>query len=91
MNRNLMLSGALACALALSACADMSDTQRRTGTGAAIGGAAAGIITGKWGWAAAGAAVGAASGYLYDQNQKEQEAKQKRAYEQGVKDGQNKK
>ena len=49
MNRNLMLSGALACALALSACADMSDTQRRTGTGAAIGGAAAGIITGEWG------------------------------------------
>ena len=90
MNRKLILSGALASALALSACADMSDTQRRTTTGAAIGGAAAGIVTGEWGWAAAGAAVGAASGYLYDKNQKEQEAKEKRAYEEGVKDGKKK-
>lgn len=91
MNRKLILSGALVGALALSACAGMSDTERRMGTGAAIGGAAAGIITGEWGWAAAGAAVGAASGYLYDQKQKEQEAKEKRAYEQGVKEGQKKK
>ena len=91
MNRKLMLSGALAGALALSACAEMSDTQKRTTTGAAIGGAALGIVTGEWGWAAAGAAAGAASGYLYDQKQKEQEAKEKRAYEQGVKDGQKKK
>lgn len=91
MNRKLMLSGVLAGALSLTACADMSDTQRRTTTGAAVGGAAAGIITGEWGWAAAGAAVGAASGYLYDKNQKEQEAKQRQAYEQGKKDAQKKK
>lgn len=90
MTRKLILSCALAGALALSACADMSDTQRRTGTGAAIGGIAAGAITGEWGWAAAGAAAGAASGYLYDKNQKEEEAKQKDAYERGLKDGQKK-
>jgi osmotically inducible lipoprotein OsmB len=91
MNRKLMLSGALAGALSLSACANMSDTERRTMTGGAIGAAAAGIVTGEWGWAAAGAAAGAASGYLYDQKRKEEEAKEKRAYEQGVKDGQKKK
>ncbi|MDH3289125.1 MAG: hypothetical protein OEP48_15565 [Betaproteobacteria bacterium] len=90
MNRKLILSGALAGALALSACANMSDTERRTGTGAAIGGIAAGAITGEWGWAAAGAAAGAASGYLYDRKQKEEEAKQKAAYERGLKDGQKK-
>lgn len=70
MNRKLMASCALVCAMTLTACADMSDTQRRTLTGAGIGGAAAGIISGEWGWAAAGAAVGAASGYVYDQHKK---------------------
>jgi len=91
MNRKLMLTCALAGTMALAGCADMSDTQRRTTTGAAIGGAAAGIITGEWGWAAAGAAAGAATGYLYDQNKKSQERKQREAYERGVKDGQKKK
>ena len=58
--------------LALSACT-MTDTQRRTTTGAALGGAAAGLITGEWGWAAAGAAAGAAGGYLYDKHKKSEE------------------
>ncbi|HTP96123.1 MAG TPA: hypothetical protein VMK05_09745 [Burkholderiales bacterium] len=70
-------------ALALGACADMSDTQRRTATGAAIGGVAAGALSGEWGWAAAGAAVGAASGYLYDQHKKSEE----NAYQRGLNDG----
>jgi osmotically inducible lipoprotein OsmB len=91
MNRKLMLSCALAGTLTLTACADMSDTERRTATGAALGAAAGGLITGDWGWAAGGAAIGAASGYLYDQNKKSQERKQRDAYEQGVKDGQKRK
>jgi len=70
-------------ALVLGACADMSDTQRRTATGAAIGGVAAGALSGEWGWAAAGAAVGAASGYLYDQHKKSEE----NAYQRGLNDG----
>ena len=86
MKRNMTICCALAATLALAGCESMSDTQRRTTTGAAIGGAAAGIVTGEWGWAAAGAAVGAASGYLYDQNKKKEQA----AYEKGVKEGQSK-
>jgi hypothetical protein len=87
MNRKLMPSCALIGALTLGACADMSDTQRRTTTGAAIGGTAAGLISGEWGWAAVGAAAGAASGYLYDQHKKSEQQAQQQAYERGVQDG----
>jgi len=51
MNRNMMIACALAAALALGGCASMSDTQKRTTTGAAVGGAAVGVATGSWGWA----------------------------------------
>ena len=85
MKRNMTICCGLAAMLALAGCESMTDTQRRTTTGAAIGGAAAGIVTGEWGWAAAGAAAGAASGYLYDQSKKNEQ----KAYEKGVKDGQN--
>jgi hypothetical protein len=77
---------AFAGVLALAGCESMTDTQKRTTTGAAIGGAAVGIVTGEWGWAAAGAAAGAVGGYLYDQNKKNEQ----KAYEQGVNDAQNK-
>jgi len=64
----------LAAALMLGGCADMSDTQRRTATGAGVGaagGALVGSFSGNAGKGALiGAGVGAASGYLYDQNQK---------------------
>ena len=83
MNRKFLLSCALLGAMATGACT-MTDTQRRTTTGAAIGGIAAGAISGEWGWAAAGAAVGAVGGYLYDQNKKSEED----AYQRGLKDGQ---
>jgi len=59
----------------LAACANMSDTQRRTMTGAGIG-AAGGALVGELATgqplhgAAIGAAVGAASGYLYDRHKK---------------------
>ncbi|HEX9179073.1 MAG TPA: hypothetical protein VF859_01665 [Burkholderiales bacterium] len=84
MNRNLIVSCSLISVVALAGCASMSDTEQRVTTGAAIGGATAGIISGKWGWAAAGAAAGAAGGYLYDQSKKNEQ----KAYQQGVKDGQ---
>ncbi len=63
--------------LALSACANLNDTQQRTLSGAAIGSAAGlgiGALTGGgllWG-AAGGAAVGAVGGYIYDQHEKNQ-------------------
>ncbi len=68
---------------ALSGCANTSDSERRMLTGGALGAAAAGAISGEWGWAAAGAAAGALGGYLYDQHKKDED----RAYNQGVQDG----
>jgi hypothetical protein len=87
MDQKIIISCAIVGALTFSGCASMSDTERRVTTGAAVGGATAGIISGSWGWAAAGAAAGATGGYLYDQSKKNEH----RAYEQGVKDGQKKK
>jgi hypothetical protein len=86
MDRNMTICCAIAAALLLGGCESMTDTQKRVGTGAAVGGAIVGVATGEWGWAAAGAAAGAATGYLYDQSRKNQQ----KAYEQGVKDGQTK-
>lgn len=65
---------ALAAALALAGCAGMSDTGRRTTTGAAVG-AAGGALVGSFSanagkGALIGAGVGAVGGYLYDQDQK---------------------
>jgi osmotically inducible lipoprotein OsmB len=70
--------GAMALVLA-SGCADMSSTQQRTLSGAAIGtaaGYALGAMTGmsKGTGMAVGAVAGAASGYIYDKY-KENEAK----------------
>ena len=84
MNRKMAIGCVIAAMLALGGCESMSDTQKRTTTGAGIGGAAAGIVTGEWGWAAAGAVAGAAGGYLYDQSKKNEQ----KAYEKGVKEGQ---
>ncbi len=74
-------------ALATSGCANMSQTEQRTVTGAA-GGAAAGAIIGAIAGnaglgAAIGGAVGAGGGFLYG---KSKEAEQN-AYDQGVKAG----
>jgi hypothetical protein len=85
MKRNTTICCAVAAILALGGCESMTDTQKRTTTGAAVGGAVTGIATGSWGWAAAGAAAGAGAGFLYDQTTKKNE---QQAYEKGVKDGQ---
>lgn len=72
----------------LSGCADMSDTGRRTATGAGVGAAAGGLVgslSGDFGWGALiGAGVGAAGGYLYDQ----QRQSEQRAYARGYQAGQ---
>ena len=76
----------LAGMLAIGGCANMSSTEQRTLSGAAIGtgvGAVVGAATGEWAWAAGGAAIGAAGGYLYDQ----QRQREQRAYQQGVQAG----
>ena len=64
--KKLTLS-ALAAAIALSGCADMTPTQRGTAQGAglgALGGAAIGAMTGNSKSAATGAVIGAAAGAL---------------------------
>jgi uncharacterized membrane protein len=64
----------LAATLLLAGCAGMSDTQRRTTTGAGVGaagGALIGSFSGNAGTGALiGAGVGALGGYVYDQDQK---------------------
>lgn len=70
-------------------CAGMSETEKRTGTGAAAGaaaGAVVGSMTGSWVWGAAiGAASGAAGGYIYDQQVKSKEKAYKDGYDAGKK------
>jgi len=71
--RTLRLPIVLAAALTLAGCAGMSDTQRRTATGAGAG-AATGALIGSFSanagkGALIGAGVGALGGFLYDQNQ----------------------
>lgn len=88
-SRTIATTLALAAA-ALAGCADMTTTQQRTASGAAIGTAAGvvvGAATGEWAWAAGGAAIGAAGGYIYDQEKKKQEAAQQKAYNEGVQAG----
>lgn len=73
----------------LSGCANMNETQRTTGTGAAIGAVAGGLIGaatagGHRGRSAAtgaaiGAAVGAGGGYLWSQRMQEQKAAMEQA------------
>ena len=72
--RNLKFPVVIAAALLLAGCAGMSDTQRRTATGAGVG-AAGGALIGSFSanagaGALIGAGVGALGGYVYDQNQK---------------------
>jgi len=73
----------LGVAVILTGCAGMTDQEQRMTTGAAIGGAAVGVATGSWGWAAVGAAAGAGTGYLIEaQRQREQDA-----FRRGVEEG----
>ncbi|MFV8783217.1 hypothetical protein ACNKU7_12420 [Microbulbifer sp. SA54] len=65
------VASALALTLAGAGCANMSDTDRRVGTGIGIGAVTGALVTGgKVGGAAVGAAIGGASGWLYDREKK---------------------
>ena len=64
------LASALALSLTAGGCANMSDTDRRVGTGIGIGAVTGALVTGDVGGAAVGAALGGAGGWLYDRNQK---------------------
>ncbi|WP_299599026.1 glycine zipper domain-containing protein [uncultured Microbulbifer sp.] len=64
------LASALALSLTTAGCANMSDTDRRVGTGIGIGAVTGALISGNPGGTAVGAALGGAGGWLYDRNQK---------------------
>ena len=70
----LLSAVSLSAAVALSGCSNMSTSEQRTLSGAAIGtaaGAAIGAMTGSAATGAAiGAAGGAAGGYIYDRSQR---------------------
>ena len=90
MNKILVSLTAVAFAASgLAGCANMTETQRDTGTGAAIGAIAGGLIGaatagGHKGRSAAtgaavGAAIGAGGGYLWSQNMQKQRAQMEQA------------
>jgi uncharacterized membrane protein len=83
--KKLLIVTILVISLAIGGCSGMSDTTKRTGTGAAIGTAAGGIVGAIAGDTpmelAIGAAAGAAGGYLYDRHEKSKE----KAYKEGQK------
>lgn len=71
---------------AVVGCANMTETQRTTGTGAGIGAVAGAVIGGATGGgrgagtgAAIGAAIGAGGGYLWSQRMQEQKATMEQA------------
>ncbi len=89
MKKIIVSLGAIA--LGLGGCANMTETQKTTGTGAAIGAAAGAVIgaataggnTGKSAatGAAIGAAVGAGGGYLWSKHMEEQKVAMEQATE----------
>ena len=90
MNKIIVSLSAIALGLSgISGCANMSETQKTTGTGAAIGAAAGAVIGaatagGNKGKSAAtgaaiGAAVGAGGGYMWSKHMEEQKAAMEQA------------
>jgi outer membrane protein OmpA-like peptidoglycan-associated protein len=87
MNKFVLTLTAVAFAVSgLSGCANMTETQRTTGTGAGIGAVAGAVIGGVAGGgrgagtgAAIGAALGAGGGYLWSQRMQEQKATMEQA------------
>lgn len=90
MKRTMVYLGAVVFGLSgLSGCANMSETQKTTGTGAGIGAVAGAVIgaatagghTGKSAatGAAIGAAVGAGGGYLWSKHMEKQKAEMEQA------------
>lgn len=65
-------------ALFTGGCA-MNETQKRTGTGAAIGALGGALLGGSREGALIGAAVGATGGYVYDQHNKREDAQSENA------------
>lgn len=63
MRRLILAAALMTSGVVFAADSSRSDTQKRTTTGAVVGGAVVGVATGSWGWAAAGAVAGGTGGY----------------------------
>ena len=89
--RHVAVVGILAVTVSLAGCANMTATQQRVVSGGAMGAAGGALIGAMAGNAGMGAAIGGltgvAGGYVYDRHEKSKQA----AYEQGVRDGQQRK
>jgi outer membrane protein OmpA-like peptidoglycan-associated protein len=87
MEKIIVVLSAIAIGLSgLSGCANMTEAQKTTGTGAAIGAVAGGVIGATSGGgkraatgAAIGAAVGAGGGYLWSKHMEKQKAEMEQA------------
>lgn len=85
--KNLIITLTAVAVGTLSGCANMTETQRTTGTGAAIGAAAGALVGGLTGsggksvatGVAIGGALGAGGGYLWSQRMQEQKATMEQA------------
>ncbi|MFC6632488.1 glycine zipper domain-containing protein [Microbulbifer taiwanensis] len=69
--KHLGLAAVLAAGLGSQGCANMSDTDRRIGTGVGIGAVTGALISGgRPAGTVAGAVIGAGAGWLYDREKK---------------------
>ena len=68
--RKATLPVLLVAAVALGACSNMSNTEQRVGSGAAIGAGTGALLGQSVGGALLGGAVGAGAGYLIDKSEK---------------------
>lgn len=82
--KRLGLVTVLATSLTGVGCANMSDTDRRVGTGIGIGAVTGALISGSPGGTAVGAALGGVGGWLYDREKKRRyyyDSRGRRVYE----------
>lgn len=82
--RKYLIPGVAAVVLLASGCADMSDTQRRTATGAGVGALAGAVLSSATGGhagtgAVVGAGVGALGTYIWSQNMERQKREMEQA------------
>ncbi|MCM2345774.1 OmpA family protein [Acidovorax soli] len=82
--RKYLLSGVAAVVILATGCAEMSDTQRRTATGAGVGALAGAVLSSATGGragtgAVVGAGVGALGTYIWSQNMERQKREMEQA------------
>ena len=82
--RNYLITGVAAVVILATGCAEMSDTQRRTATGAGVGALAGAVLSSATGGragtgAVVGAGVGALGTYIWSQNMERQKREMEQA------------